>query len=265
MKGNILKKIRYLREYILRLLYPPKCIFCGKILDLNTKYEICRECYKGLKFIREPIISTNRIHPSGHAPFAQTRQSEEWNKRGCECVVCVFEYCGIIRESLMRFKFFDKPSYYRTLGLLLAEKIIEVAGNDENFVFDLILSVPLHVQRERQRGYNQARLIALCVSEATGVPYANDVIQRVVNTRPQSLLGKESRYSNISGAFEVVKPHIVKDKRIMIIDDIMTTGATLDECAMTLISAGAVKVFGGVIASGRDVSITAREKGDLYA
>lgn len=265
MNETILKKIKHFKEYILRLLYPPKCIFCSSILDIDTKYEICSQCYRGLRFSKEPVVYTTKIHPSGHAPFAQTKQTEQWNKRGCEYVVCVFEYTGIIRESLMRFKFFDKPSYYRTLGLLLADKIMETSRRDEKFVFDLILSVPLHAKRETQRGYNQSRLIALCVSSATGIPYADDVIRRVVDTRPQSLLGKESRYSNISGAFEVVKPHIVKDKRILIIDDIMTTGATLDECAMTLISAGAVKVFGGVIASGRDVSITARRKEDIYA
>jgi ComF family protein len=117
--------------------------------------------------------------------------------------------------------------------------------------FDTIISVPLHRQRELNRGYNQSRLISGALSRKLGLPDNSKLLQRVRNTQSQSLLAREERSLNLVDAFAVVDTSGVKGKNILLVDDIMTTGYTLNECAKALKAAGARTVVGAVVASGR--------------
>lgn len=219
-------------EYILGLVFPPKCIFCGSILDLGSELHICDSCYKKIDFIGDICW-----RPAG----------TDW-EQSCDAVVSVCRYNGIVKHSLIKYKFYNKPGYYRTFARLLAKYIFMVTNSTK---FDIIISVPLHKSREAKRGYNQARLISRALSGITGIRDASGLLVRVRNTNAQSLLDRRNRHENIRDAFSVTKDSLVKGKNILLIDDIMTTGSTINECAKTLKKAGARTVAAAVIATGQ--------------
>ena len=121
-------------ERLINLIFPPKCIFCSKILNVNSDIDICKECFKRIPFLR----------------YVQTGNGRKlFLNRYCDDVVCVCEYTGIIKEALVKFKFYNKPSFYRALGRLLYMKI---AQNYDSSDIDMIVSVPLSKKRFTERG-----------------------------------------------------------------------------------------------------------------
>ena len=163
-------------------------------------------------------------------------------------IVCACEYRGIVRDALKRFKFYNKPAYFRAFTMLLLQRIREVADLGE---IDIIVSVPLHPIRKRRRGYNQSYLISKALSKALGIKEQSRSFVRVRNTRSQSLLKRHERLTNMEGAFKVKHILSMKDKTILLVDDILTTGTTLNEFSKVLKQAGAKKIIAAVIASGR--------------
>lgn len=219
-------------DRVINTVFPPRCIFCGKLLMVSSKIHICSSCY-------------------GRIPFADTGSARSTGRqRGSDCdeILFVCEYAGIIKESLIKYKFFGRPSFYRTFAALMGDK---VRGLMERHKFDMIISVPLHKSRERERGFNQSRLLSKALSRETGIRECSGLLTRVKNTDSQSLLGKNSRRVNIIDAFKITSPEKISNKNILIIDDIFTTGSTLNECSKVLKKAGAARVAAAVLASGR--------------
>ncbi len=219
-------------ERLVNIVYPPKCIFCQKLLDHDAALHICSACYLKLPLVENRILKTSL--------------DEEENY--CDGVVSVFEYTGMVKESLIRFKFYNKPSYYRTYARLLADKIGKVTDVKN---YQMVLSVPLHKHKEFSRGYNQARLISKALSRLLKKRECSYLLKRERYTEAQSLMDKQKRNQNVKGAFAVVSPNKVKGKAILLVDDILTTGSTLEECGRVLKQAGAEKVFAVVVATGR--------------
>jgi ComF family protein len=120
-----------------------------------------------------------------------------------------------------------------------------------DYKFDIIISVPLHKQKQRSRGYNQSYLISRILSREIGVMEGSYLLSRVKNTKSQSTLSKKERISNIENAFKVLRPCEIDGRRVLLVDDVLTTGCTLDECSKVLKAAGAIEVVAAVIASGR--------------
>ncbi len=166
----------------------------------------------------------------------------------CDGVISVFEYTGMVKESLIRFKFYNKPGYYRTYARLMADRIRKTTDVTK---YNMVLSVPLHKHREFSRGYNQARLISKELSRILRLPECSYILKRERYTEAQSLLDKQKRNQNVKGAFVVTAPKKVKGKNILLVDDILTTGSTLEECSRVLKQAGAGRVFAAVVATGR--------------
>lgn len=214
------------------ILFPPRCIFCGGLLEPGNVLQICSECYLKIPFAAEKIVRTGASEPHS----------------GCDGTICVCEYSGIVRESLIRFKFYSKPGYYRTFARLISDRMTRLAGVGK---FDMVVSVPLHKQREFSRGYNQAYLISKALGRDLILPERSYLLKRHKNTDTQSLLKRSERRRNVTDAFYVAVPDEVKGRSILLVDDIMTTGFTLDECARMLKEAGAVSVIAAVVASGR--------------
>lgn len=116
----------------------------------------------------------------------------------------------------------------------------DVAEGEEKYKkADMILAVPLHNARKRERGYNQAQLLADQLSKALKIPSPEDIIFRARHTKSQTTLNKEERLRNVEGIFKVKSPERIKDKTVIIIDDVLTTGATIGSCGQSLIKAGA--------------------------
>jgi ComF family protein len=155
-------------------------------------------------------------------------------------------YEDVVREALHAFKFRGRRGLAAPLGDLLVDALSEglPAG-----VPDLILPVPLHPRRERERGFNQARLLAGRVGRAWGRPVRADVLARSRATTSQTDLDGVARRANVRGAFRVRRPELIAGRHVVLVDDILTTGATVSECARTLRAAGAATV--GVLAVAR--------------
>ncbi len=219
---------------IINIIYPPNCIFCRQILSYDAALQICSACYCGLPFAKETLLTT----------------TQEAGDHYCDGAVSVFEYTGVVKESLIRFKFYNEPGYYRTYAGLIAEKLTRIV---DIMQYHMVISVPLHKHKEFSRGYNQAYLISKGLSRKLMLPERSGLIKRCRYTEAQSLLDKEKRCQNVKGAFTVKSPDRVAGKSILLVDDILTTGSTLEECARVLKNAGAMKITAVVVATGRKI------------
>ena len=193
----------------------------------GARMQICGECLDSLPFTKDGGGKTGEFFTACVAPLY---------------------YEGNVRESLLRFKFKDATGYAEEYGKLLADCIrTHLAGR-----YDLISWVPLSRKRLKERGYDQAMLLALAAAlELDDV--AVSTLEKPLEAEKQSTMGSaEKRKANISGAYRAVDPELVEGKRILLIDDIVTTGATLSECAKTLLAAGAGEVLCAAVACTRE-------------
>jgi len=152
--------------------------------------------------------------------------------------VAVYEASGAIREAVLLLKYGGRSSMGRHLGRLMAEAASGLLDLEQ---FDLLIPVPLHPRRERARGYNQAALLARALGRATGRPVGSRVLRRIRHTEAQHG-GQREREENVKGAFGVARPDRVQGRKVLLIDDVFTTGATVSECAKVLLAAGADEV-----------------------
>lgn len=158
-----------------------------------------------------------------------------------------FEYDSVMRESIGRFKYKNRREY----GDFYVQELLHSCGEAvRSWDVDLIVPIPLHKSRKRKRGFNQAELIAKKLGLELGIPISSDTLLRTKNTSPQKELNDQDRKSNLKNAFQVVKNDI-KSKKILLIDDIYTTGSTLDAAASALLHHGAEKVYFLSISIGR--------------
>ena len=210
-------------EYVLDLIYPPKCSFCRKVTDKGMD-GVCPACREKL-----PLLSDNdrrRILDGGF--------------------VCLspLEYDSFVRDSFLRYKFSGFTSYAETYSKILAGCV-----KNCGLSFDLVTWVPLSKTRKRKRGYDQAELLAKGVSDLLGLD-CKGILYKNKETGVQSLTGgRTERKRNVKGAFSVMDEGDVKGRNILIIDDIVTTGATLSECCEVLKRSGAESITAAAFAS----------------
>jgi ComF family protein len=199
------------------------------VIEYERDIEICDSCFRKVPFVSRINYEVNY-------------------NRYYDRLICLCRYTGIVKECLIRFKFYEKASCYRTFAKLISGKLKDVPGWDRH---DMIMSVPLHPRKQRLRGYNQSLLVSQSVSRETGIPESSSLLVRTRETESQSLLARDRRYKNVKGAFEVKAPEAVKEKSVILVDDIFTTGYTINECARVLKNAGVKDITVLVIASGR--------------
>lgn len=204
------------------LLFPPKCVLCRKLLT-REQTELCADCR-----IHAPEFSK----ASTNIPFVA-----KWT--------AVWYYSGIVRRSFLRYKFYGARSYAIPYGRLLAMRILREYAGD----FDLLTWAPISARRRRSRGYDQTALLADAAARELNMPLT-PVLQKIRHTKPQSSLkGAAARRANVMGAYRVAFPASVVGKRVLLVDDIVTTGATLSECARLLLTAGAKEVYCAALAA----------------
>lgn len=230
----------YVKSF-LELLYPEKntCFICN-VYDssIDDKY-ICSDCEKRLIKIVPPLC----IKCSKPIDYASDCLCPDCNvyEKSFEAAKSPFSYEGIIKECIYNFKYYNKPYFYKFFGNLLLRYMNEI--NYTNF--DFITSVPLHKSKMRTRGYNQSQLLAKYMSDKLSIPYA-DVLKRTVKTTKQSQQSKDERKKNLKGAFAIKYPHTntkIKNRSVLLVDDVYTTGSTADECSNTLLNFGVSKVY----------------------
>ncbi len=210
---------------VLRLLYPPRCLVCGSL----SEEVLCRGCFAQLKFIKPPMcdLCGKPYDELAHAApiCSDCRNTKRWFDR-CRCAV---RYEGVAREMIHKFKYGGE----RRLASEMARLMVEIL-NDFPLQIELVIPVPLHSKRLRERGFNQSELIAELLSERVNVPMNSSLLIRIRETKPQFDLEPRERLNNVRGAFELVEASAVTGKVVLIVDDVMTVGATLNECARAL-------------------------------
>lgn len=215
---------------ISQLLFPPKCVLCGKLLE-KDETDLCHSCR-----CDTPECSRSNLK----LPYLA-----HWT--------ALWYYEGNVRGSILRFKFHGRRSYAETYGRLLAMKLLA-----EDVAFDILTWVPISRQRKWKRGYDQVQLIAQAVGKELEVNPIPTLI-KIRNNRPQSRLGKAAqRRANVLGAYRLAKDANVQGKKILLLDDILTTGATAGECARMLLTAGAKEVSCAAVAAASHPEKTSR-------
>jgi len=209
-------------------------VLCDELLNTGTPIYICEQCAGKIGYYNNCINSLNL--PRGIETY-------------CDGMVCVGKYLDSLKNSLKRFKFSNKPSYYRAFGKLLALKVQNTIQLNQ---IDMIIPVPLHRSKQKQRGYNQAELIATYVAKLLCIPLKSNILVKTYETKSQSVLSRNERLSNIEDLFKVVNVQAIYNKNILIIDDIVTTGSTLNQCSKALRQAGARIIVAGVVATTRN-------------
>ena len=213
-------------DWLLELLYPTRCAFCHQLIQREGE-KVCSRCQKQLPRAASGLQLQHFPH--------------------LEVCVSPLYYEGDVRQSLLRYKFAGLTGYAEIYSEILAKSI------DENQIScDIITWVPVSRLRLRRRGYDQAELLARALSARLGIPCVRTAV-KIRNNRPQSSTGNaEKRRSNVKGVYRACLPEKLQGKRLLLVDDIVTTGATLSECAATLKRAGAGSVSGITLARKRN-------------
>lgn len=220
--------------FLIKLLYPDKCPVCDKALPrINDGF--CPGCKKNMQFLLPPLCEKcGRPAKVGEKICSECSESRHFFDGGR----CVFPY-SYIQSSIYRFKYMKRPDYAKAFG----KAVTEYAGEWlERLEPDALIPVPLYKKRLIQRGYNQAEELAKAISEETGIPCKASVAARIKNTVMQKYFDKKHRQINLKKAF-LVRESVVKLDTVVIVDDIFTTGSTIDSLALELKDAGVKNVF----------------------
>ena len=229
---------------LLDLLFPPLCHSCKTFIPKAGELFICADCLTKITFLVTPLCSVCGT------PFKTESGLDH------VCGVCLthppFHICrsatlfsGPVQELIHRFKYGHRVHLSQPLGLLTARALAAFCSEAAP---DLIVPVPLHRKRLRQRGYNQSQLIGGVLAKQWKVPLEVRNLRRVRWTEPQTSLHAEDRRVNVRDAFAVRDPRRMEGKRVLLVDDVLTTGSTMRACAEALRQAGVTDVFAVTVA-----------------
>ncbi len=237
--------------YLLNFIYPPRCAACDARLGSGAIRRLCTQCHAQIDWMPKPLCEICGIPLGARHPDAEAAIEAQW------CVNCVSSPPHFTRaRAVIRYGHGGAdddrnvvPSIIRRhkygLDQSLACALAECLGDElplGHVDYDVIIPVPLHRGRLRWRGFNQAAMLAVAVARQIRCPLDLSTLVRVRPTAPQTRQNRVDRVKNLKRAFAVRRPRRVASRRILLIDDVMTTGATADECARTLIAAGARRV-----------------------
>lgn len=225
---------------LLDWIYPPRCMACHNLLMLTDRRagarHICPSCEALLVPVAPPVCGR-----CGH-PVTVPGANHSIRCASCqgkntyfESNTAIYAYEGLLRDLMHEMKFRDKRQVAEGFGELMADACPMLGPA----VADWLVPVPMHPRKERHRGFNQAEILARALGKRYGLPVVPNLLKRTRNTPPQSGLSPVRRAENMEGAFRINPRYAVSHKKILLIDDIYTTGATLDACAKILAESGA--------------------------
>ena len=235
--------MKNIKNHILNIIYPDSitCIGCGRDIDLTKRYGLCDVCISEV-----PWIKGRSCNACG-GPLSEFYDSNICNSCAkfesvmVSCIAC-YGYSGLGKDLIMDLKY-NRKTY---LGVHLAEMMSDLINTTIIDDIDLITTVPLHKKRLLARGFNQMDLVGQPLSQLLEISYQNNAITRLRNTPRLKTLDRQDRKSTIDQLFEANRIFVV-GKRVLLIDDIFTTGSTMNACAKALLDAGALTVYGAVL------------------
>jgi ComF family protein len=220
------------------LVFPPRCMACGVLLVGQGDATFCPECFSMIRFVAPPMCPCCGIPLTGagvdhlcgdclvsRPPYAIAR--------------AVARYEAVLLDAIHVFKYKGKITTGEVLGKIMAEYVYPDFSIAD---YSLIVPVPLHPKRLRERGFNQAVVLARVISMRFSIPLDFMTLRRHVFTEPQVSLGKDQRTANVRGAFVVKDGKKIQGQKIILVDDVYTTGSTVKECAGALMKHGAAEV-----------------------
>ena len=229
-----MQQLQNLANDLLQLLFPNLCAGCEQPL-VKTEQLLCLHCRHDLPYTDFHLYADN--------PVAR----QLWGRIPCAFAMAMlyFNKGARVQRILHQLKYKGKPELGELLGGLLAARLREQVST---LKADLIIPVPLHKKRQRQRGYNQSACIAEGLGKALGLPVYKDVLLKTKSTSSQTKKSRFGRYENLKSAFSVQKAEAVAGKHVLLIDDVVTTGATLEACASALSAAGMARLSVAAVA-----------------
>lgn len=221
------------------VLFPPRCLGCDEILQPFNRQIFCPACKDKIKFISGSLCLTCGTTFSDSPAQSHLCGDCLENKKYFSYARAVFCYETFILNAIHQFKYKRNISIGETLASFMAD----FSFPDIDFAdYSLIIPVPLHIKRLRERGFNQSLILANALEKKRRIPVNFSLLKRRQFTLTQAGSNRKERQQNIRGAFEVRDEKMAAGKNIILIDDVYTTGATINECAKTLVKAGAGKV-----------------------
>lgn len=227
-------------DYILKLIFPDRCIFCGKPTKLySANPNVCDRCAESVHSIYvENCVKCGAKLDNHYNPYCRDCQSLNYI---CADGVSVFHYKDV-KKTIFHFKY----KGYKTDGIILGRYMADCLKNSncgEVLRADIIVPVPLSIKKEKKRGFNQTAILAEEIGLEFGIDCCCDMLRRIKNTSPQSKMTETERKHNVMNVFKFNDNYSVDGKNILLVDDIFTTGSTVEECARTLMYAGANKIY----------------------
>lgn len=225
-----------LSETILNIIYPPTCPICGKIVRVYNN-QICETCKKQVRYIKEPLCKKcgkQLIVKEQEYCYDCSRKEHLYTKG-----IALWAYDSNVKKSIYNFKYNNKREYAKVYA---EEMILRNRQQILNWNVDAIIPIPLHKSKLRSRGFNQAEVLAKEIAKQLGLPMYQNLVKRVKKTLPQKALNDKQRINNLKNAFKI-EEFDVKLKKVILIDDIYTTGVTIDSVTEILKKAGITEVY----------------------
>ena len=220
---------------------PPACPMCGKPAPFvgGIRADICGSCMHNINYVSEPAcLKCGKPVKDEETEYCSdcSRQKHVYDQ-----ACALYEYSKNVKESIYRFKYYNKQEYAGIYANQMADRCGRMI---RMWSPDVIIPVPIHISKYKERGFNQAGLIAQALGRAMQIPADEEYLVRIVKTQPMKELSNRERIKNLQNAFQV-REKVVRYRKVLIVDDIYTTGATFDACAAVLKDAG-VSLYSGV-------------------
>lgn len=243
-------------RYLINFIYPPRCAACGDRMPLESIASLCGPCIQRIERVPEPVCQLCGLPlQAAFASLASGRPDPQPGDSAL-CVACIDsppsfrraravtlyrpgmrEDDQVVPSIIRRHKYGRDQGLSRALAECLGERL-PLNGSE----YDVVIPVPLHSRRLRWRGFNQAALLGRAVAGRINCVLDVTILARITNSPPQTSKDRNQRRQNVRSAFVVTSPNRLDNRRVLLVDDVMTTGATLDECARTMLAAGAQSV-----------------------
>ena len=216
-------------------IFPKTCPMCDKVI--YPYQDICDACERKLEYVSEPKCKKcgKPIRLMEQEYCMDCTKHVHYYEQGI--AACV--YSEQVKKSIYKFKYHNRRGYSEFYGKAIAAKYQKQI---QAWKADVLIPVPIHYKRYVKRGYNQSKLLAKQLSKQLNIPMDSSILQRSINTKPQKELNVKDRLKNLESAFKITE-NVVKYKQVIIVDDIYTTGSTIDACAKILMDAGVKKIF----------------------
>lgn len=243
---GIMGNMKNIIDMGLDILFPPCCPFCGEVVGKKRGIRIlkCDDCAKRISYVKEPrCLKCGKSLDEDKEYCTDCESIHHIYDQSC----AVYEYSDVIKQSIYQYKYYNKREY---VGTYAKDCVRQCGELIEYWKPDVMVPVPLHLKKLKKRGFNQAELLATNIGMQLNIEVDNTLLFRTRYTAPMKELDNKGRINNLKNAFQVSQ-NDVKYNKILLVDDIYTTGATLDACAKALKDAGVQKVYGVCLCVGR--------------